>query len=144
MTALTFFSSLAGVLVLVALNRLLGGWTPVRLDTPDEALERFAQAHPDFMAATVLLAPDGTAALLTRRDSAGVGLLVACAGALVSRELYPGDLRAMTRRARGLRLTTSDFTWPRIDIDLPAPDRAIWSDLLRPLLASPLDDAIGA
>jgi len=120
---------------LVGLNALVGGWSPARIDSLDEAAERLAHDLVGFHGGDGVLAADGRAALILDRDGPRLGLVVALRDRLVSRGIAPGDLTAAeinARDAAALDLRLSDFTFSHAQVRFAAPAEAeAWRTRLR-------------
>lgn len=113
MIILVVGASALAIGLLVILNILIGGWTPARLRTEDEAAQALADGVFGFRAASpVALAADGHGALAREAGGDRLGLAVAFGDRLTVRALRPGDLRSVERDGARLTLRLNDYTLP--------------------------------
>ena len=92
MDPLVLIGSILGVALIVGANMLLGGWQPLELATPAQAVDRLRQAYLDIEPAEVVLATDRRAALVADASSRAIGLLVVRGDSVVPRLLREGDV----------------------------------------------------
>lgn len=115
-----------GVLLLVAITWWLGGWKTARLADEGAALRRLRLDMPDFQADQILLAKDGSAALLRE---AGSGRLVAVAAngdGFFTRDIQPAQAAAARFEDghQSLVIDAPDFSAPRIKLPVTDPAQA--------------------
>ena len=121
------------VIVVLALGGVVH-WTdrtaPNTLIDRDRTIARFAQDYPEAQVTDMWCAQDGKVALLLLEDPAQLGLVVANGDFEVTRTINGTWLRKLQAHAKGLRLTTSDFSMPWIDILLTEDAQRQWADRL--------------
>lgn len=123
-TLIILAASALAILGLIGLNAWLGGWTPSRIASLDEALERIRQDYLDLVPGEAVMSADGKAALIADNGGQGIGLIVAQGDILVSRLLMPADISAARAEGAGLTLRLRDFTFPATRIELASEDEA--------------------
>jgi len=128
--------SAAAVAGLVGLNAMVGGWTPARVDSLDEAVERLAKDLVGFEPGEGVLAADGRAALVLDRDAPRLGLVIARRDRLVCRGLKAGDIASVAADARdstSIDLRLTDYTLPQVRVRLSdSAEAEAWLTRLRP------------
>lgn len=116
-----------GILGAVLLINWLKPTPPLMLANPDQALAIWQHFNPDLPASAVYVNSSRTHAIA--ETAKGLGVIWAMGADPVTRLLAPGY--TVRETARGVRLTTHDFTAPYIDIPLPhAVQRKEWRVLL--------------
>lgn len=105
--------------------------TPVnRLVDRDAIVKRFSRDYPDTEVSDVWCSGDGNVALLLLSDASSLGLVVTNGDFEVTRTITGSWLRKLKEHSKGLRITTSDFSMPWLDIVLTEEARKQWSDRL--------------
>ncbi|WP_281300045.1 MULTISPECIES: hypothetical protein [unclassified Iodidimonas] len=136
--------ALLGVLLLIALNRFMGGWQPARLKSTAAAMARYQQDywHDEIMDAVV--DQKGRTALMALRGHA-VGLVVAMGDGFVTRRLQGPALLSIDPLADGdWAIRLRDFTLKRALILWPEDaDQAVWLNRLHHLAATPQNQSQG-
>ena len=118
---------IAGIVGGVGLVWLLQPTPPLVFTAREQAAEIWNRRNPDAPARSVHLNPAGSHALV--ETATGPGILWSFGADPVNRLLTPDcDIRETNG---GLRITTHDFTAPRIDIPLDSTERRHWLDLLK-------------
>jgi hypothetical protein len=123
--------SLAGIVVMVGLCRLLFGGKETSLSDVAAVAERLARDIPGFRAGAATLSLDGRTALIENARDAHTYLVVLRGEDLVTRKLARG-LR-MVREGERLEFTLDDFTLHSAELDLA--DAATWEAKLKGLAA---------
>ncbi|MCF8878849.1 hypothetical protein L5876_03355 [Hyphobacterium sp. SN044] len=132
-TLLILIGAFAAVSALVAFNVWIGGWSPSRIESIEDAGETLRQDLLIFEPGEKgVLASDGLAALVESRDGKFVGYLSARGDTLVSRLIEPGSVaRANVRDGGVIMLHFKDFTFPTTRITLGDDDAAReWAERL--------------
>ncbi len=128
---------------LVGLNAVIGGWTPARIESLEEAAERLAEDVIGFHASEGVVAADGRAALVLDRDQPRLGIVVARRDRLVCRALPAGGLRSVEADARdslSLDLRLDDDTLSRVGVRFAdAPQAETWRRRLERFTGGPRD-----
>ncbi|HAQ35072.1 MAG: hypothetical protein CMF74_03665 [Maricaulis sp.] len=112
--------SIIAVSAIVAFNVWIGGWTPSRIESADEAARILRQDLLTFEPGDVrTLSSDGLSALVKSRDGPSIGYLSARGAGHVSRLIEPGHV-ASTRIEDGSAIVVRfrDFTFPAARITL--------------------------
>lgn len=138
---LVLAGSALAVGLLVVLNLVVGGWSPVKLTTLERAgafLERdvlgFRRGGEEVLCA------DGRAALFKEAGGGRLGLVQAMGDRVVVRALRPGEVRAVEVHGAHLTLLQSDFTFPKVDLHFASSEEARrWADHVAAF--APLDAA---
>ena len=125
-TLLILIGSFVAVSAIVGFNVWIGGWSPSRIESLEDAGKTLRQDLLIFEPGeTGVLASDGLAALVESRDSRSVGYLSARGDTLVSRLIEPGSVsRAEVRDGGVIMLHFKDFTFPTTRITLGKDDAA--------------------
>lgn len=106
-------ASALAISLLVILNIIIGGWTPSRLRTQEEAIKALGDGVFGFQAARpVELAADGAGALALEQNGDRLGLAICVGDRVIVRALRPGDVRAVSRDGARLTLVLDDYTLP--------------------------------
>lgn len=114
-----------GIGGIAALTWALGLARPYRFATEDDARAAWLRSWPEDRITTVLLAPDGSAALIGTDHGPGV---VFTMGADSSGHRLDGaDIH---ETPGGLRILFHDFATPRLDVALDPEARARWQQTL--------------
>ena len=120
-------SSVIAVSLVVAMNAFLGGWTPARFATLDEAAHAIMTDVLGFRPGEGALSADRRAALVLEADRSRLGLALARGDRAVVRALRSGELASAAREGARLILTLNDFTLPRAVIDFDSEVQArVW------------------
>jgi hypothetical protein len=113
MITLVLGASALAITLLVVLNIILGGWSPARLRTEEEAAAALAEGVFGFEAAApITLAADGQGALALERGGARLGLAVSFGDRITVRALRTGEVRGIDRDGARLSLHLNDYTLP--------------------------------
>ncbi|KAA5803501.1 hypothetical protein F1654_06765 [Alkalicaulis satelles] len=122
---LILFGSALAVGLVVALNAVLGGWTPSALDSPEAAAQALERDVLGFRAGQQAVACTGQrAALVMEANGARLGLALASGASLVCRALWPGEVRGAQAQGRELVISLDDFTLPRARLTLASAQQA--------------------
>lgn len=119
-TLLILIGAFAAVSALVGFNVWIGGWSPSRIESVEDAGRVLKQDLLTFEPGrTGVLATDGLAALVEAREGNAIGYLSARGDTLVSRLIEPGNVaRAELRDGGVIMLHFKDFTFPSARITL--------------------------
>ncbi len=113
MIILVLGASALAIALLVVLNIIIGGWSPARLRTEEEAASALAEGVFGFEAARpIALAADGQGALALERGKGRLGLAVCLGDRITVRALRPGEVRGIERDGARLSLHLNDYTLP--------------------------------
>ncbi len=125
MITLVLGASALAIALLVVLNIIIGGWSPARLRTEDEAASALAEGVFGFEAAApITLAADGQGALALERGGARLGLALCLGDRVTVRALRPGEVSAVDRDGARLSLHLNDYTLPVARLRLADADTA--------------------
>jgi len=111
---------IAGVALML---HLLGYSTPARLADAAQARQVWSDRYPDFQIERIVLAGDGSGALIV--GPRGPGVIWAVGGDLVARPLHAERIE-VTETEFGLRLSTGDLTAPMVSVSLTVAERELW------------------
>lgn len=126
-----------GLTVTTAALHWMGWSETATLESAEAAAARFALDHPDHTVAEVVLADDGSAALLAL-EAGGIGLVTAMGDRFVVRTLQRGSLSSVHSDPGQLILRLTDIAFPRARFRLAAsPLRDRWVARLGACMASP-------
>lgn len=130
-----------GVLLLVAVSYLLGGWRDTRLKDIRQASERMRRDYLNFAIDEGVLDTNGASALLAEAGTKRMGIVFSIGDAFATRLLKQGDITSVhmeTEEARAPTLTIGldDFSKPELVITTPTLAVAHqWRDRLNDLCA---------
>ncbi|PWE16386.1 hypothetical protein DDZ18_13260 [Marinicauda salina] len=117
--SLVLAGSALSIAALVALNVMVGGWSPARLDDAEAAAGQLAADIIGFEPGERVCGAQGRAALVMERSGDRLGLVLARGDRFVTRAIRAGELRETVRRGATLELRFSDFTLPSAEITFP-------------------------
>lgn len=122
-----------GVGLLVILNVMIGGWTPMRFQDADVALRYLQRDVLGFEpGADRVVTTDGDGALIAEQAGARLGLVLARGDGAIVRALGPADVRAVERSGARLRLGLRDYTLPGAELTLASESVARdWAERVR-------------
>lgn len=112
--------SIAAVSAIIAFNVWIGGWSPSRIESAEDAAAVLRRDLVTFEPGERrVLASDGLSALVESRDGRAVGYLSARGDTLVSRLIEPQSVAATEVRSGGVIVVRfKDFTFPAARITL--------------------------
>ncbi|MFW6413452.1 MAG: hypothetical protein ACOC0V_04890 [Oceanicaulis sp.] len=112
-------ASALSVALIVALNAWLGGWSPARLSSIDDAAGAIAEQVLGFEPSQdAVLARGGRAALIVEAGGARLGLVTTAGDRTIVRALRPGEIRSAGREGTVLTLILDDYTFPKAWLEL--------------------------
>lgn len=134
MQILILAGSLVAVLILIGLNRLLGGWRDAQMPTDDHAARRYLTDFFDDQIGAILRSSDGKAAILSLKDPDALGLVFAMGDRLVTRRLTKGSLaRVDWQPPDKLKLRLRDYSGRPVTM-LIATEQQDWLKRLQALI----------
>jgi hypothetical protein len=118
MSLLYLAGSLAGIALLVLLNRVLFGRAKPDVGSAEAIAAHLAREIPGFRAGRCALGTDGLAALIENDADRSILLVQALGEGIVTRRLSRALLASTGRLGARLSLGLSDFTLPRVRVAL--------------------------
>ncbi len=122
--------SVAGIILMVGLCRILFGRSATTLNSPDSIAQNLAHDVPGFRAGQAALSHDARAALIENLQDGDIYLAVQRGDDVVTRKLSRG--LGVARDGTHLHLTLDDFSLPEAELDLA--DAADWESRLKGLV----------
>lgn len=104
--------SAIAIAALIGLNVWMGGWTPSRVESLEEAAARLKQDLLAFEPADGIIAKDHRAAIVLEKNTDRIGLVAAQGDILVTRLIAPADIARARVDDNVLSLRFHDFTFP--------------------------------
>lgn len=104
--------SAIAIAALIGLNAWMGGWTPSRVESLEEAAARLKQDLLAFEPADGVIAKDRRAAIILEKNTDRIGLVAAQGDILVTRLIAPADIARARVEDNVLSLRFHDFTFP--------------------------------
>jgi hypothetical protein len=118
MSLLYIVGSLAGVALIVLINRMVGGYTAACLRSDTEASEVFRQYFPEITASDILVSADGRSALLFLAGLDQLGLVRCHGERYIARVLSPDLITSYKRSSGAVLMSFDDITLPQLHFSL--------------------------
>jgi hypothetical protein len=124
-------ASALAIALLVVLNLVIGGWSPARIKSAQEAAQAMETGVFGFKAASpVGLDATGKGALVREHEDARLGLALTMGDRITVRALRPGELRSVARDGARLSLALNDYTLPSAELRFADADEArSWEEI---------------